>query len=197
MLFKNYKEYSKAVDNVFKFEKYIVGLFKKINADHNYYREEIENNDYNDEDLEAIVKGCFNKTELDLIHIFLTYWACIHNLDSHKYYNYYDGLYNSNILYVLIIYLKYNISFSLHRNESEFKPKNKSYKEYKKWFYGKYNNSIYSNFDELCIALNKYQSDDYYIKPIEHEKTNIVLSDDSDDEPENIIDCDLYLKEEE
>ena len=170
MLFTNYKDYSKAVSNVLKFDKYILDLFDKIFKDKEYYKEEIKYSDYDDDALEAIVKGCFDKTELELIEIYLRYRVTIHYINKNLYYNCnykYNGAMDFFKYYFLgVIEAKPHFKYLTPRQISYRK-----YRDYKDdW--RKRDDDWEILFDKCCIALNKFQL------------TELGGADDEPDEPE-------------
>lgn len=87
-----YKDYQNEVKECKRFIVYIRVLLAKIIEEKHYYKDEIKSLDYNDEDLEAIIRGVYNETELNLIKKYIV--------------SYDKNLINESPINLLIYYLK-------------------------------------------------------------------------------------------
>jgi|688.fasta_scaffold759303_1 hypothetical protein len=86
----SFKTFNNAVDKILGYAKYYDNLKSDIYKDIEYYKNEIESQDYSYEDLKAIVIGNYNNYEIDFIHTF--YNMIYPNSYSNAYIEKYDLL---------------------------------------------------------------------------------------------------------
>lgn len=67
----NLKEYSKTITKLISFDKYMIELIENHKKDYYYYKDEIDDEDYNEEDLKAIYLSNFTKTDQELLRIYI------------------------------------------------------------------------------------------------------------------------------
>ena len=92
-----FKEFSNIVKVCKQFIKYINNIINRLIEEYEYYKIEIENDDYDDNDLIAIIKGTLNITEYK--HLKVYFKAYNEFLKNHYSNNYlYMDIFDLNIL---------------------------------------------------------------------------------------------------
>jgi hypothetical protein len=182
----NKKEFLKNRAEYNRLTKYVDKLFGIIESEREYYRTEIEQNDYNDDDIWAIVKGSLNNTELAILKLCLKY-TCDFRIERYYINRYdYDEL-DMNFNEIMIGFMKYNLQ-CYYLTELDY-DEYKTLSPHKK----------YGQFTRFIDVLNEFkqfhQLELLHLDPIDifnydfcDETTSILLSSDSetdeDDEPD-------------
>lgn len=165
-----------------KIRGYSQELLLRLYEERKYYKNEIKNNDYSDDDIWAIIKGCFNNTELAFLHFYLKYSCKFGHLN---FCSFVIKLMKDTSIYIYDDFIRVYISCD-------------DLKYYNK--YGKRGpNDMTAKFIDFCNGLNEFKKShqaellnkepiDIYNYDFCDETTSILLSSDSetdeDDEPD-------------
>jgi len=100
----NYKEYCKQVKECIGFLKYCEELRIRVVEEHNYYKDEIMNEDYDNGDIKAILYGTLNITERNILKTLIKFvdWYLEQYEKSHIY-SYRTRFYSETDLLMLLL----------------------------------------------------------------------------------------------
>ena len=200
----NKKQFLKNRAEFNRLKKYVYKLLIELEKEVKYYKDEIKQNDYNDDDIWAIVKGSLNNTDLAILKLYFKY-ACKFNQHGRhhaKWFNYGDSFstFNSSdeLLWDFNLIMKFYMTDSCFLIDSIFDWK-LDYDDYKKTYEDFKLSKRYEQFTRLIHALNEFkqshQAELLNQEPIDvfnygfcDETTSILLSSDSetdeDEEPD-------------
>jgi hypothetical protein len=188
----NKKQFQKAKAEFNRFKKYVSALVNRIQEEEKYYNDEIKQKDYNDDDIWAIIKGCFNNTELSVLDLHFKYLCEFYD---YPYWHYYD--FKRTFNEILIAYMRCDVRISW------FSGSDLDYDVYKKWYHSEYknryqNDSKFFQFTNFCNALNEFKQSHQSIlnlEPIDvynYDDCDVETDDEPDepDEPDELDESD-------
>ena len=100
----NYKEYCKKVKECIGFLKYCEELRIRVVQEHNYYKDELVNENYDNEDIKAILYGTLNITERNILKTLIKFvdWY-LEQYDKSHTYSYRTRFYRETDLLMLLL----------------------------------------------------------------------------------------------